>query len=147
MAQENLLGFKAAVYEFTALSRFGGFRWQEFAMDSTTKIKYYVLPDGTKVIRAFTLKNLIFYDVDECRIARPLMQRDVMAKLGKKYDVQTNRTNGQIINFARAVENCSIFGPVELGLNIVTSAQILGMVTLSQKISFAVTKTKKAYST
>ena len=66
MAQENLLGFKAAVYEFTALGRFGGFCWQEFAMDSTTKIKYYVLPDGTKVIRAFTLKNFIFYDVDEC---------------------------------------------------------------------------------
>ena len=66
MAQENLLGFKAAVYEFTALSRFGGFRWQEFAMDSTTKIKYYVLPDGTKVIMTFTLKNVIFYDMDEC---------------------------------------------------------------------------------
>ena len=71
----------------------------------------------------------------------------MLAKLGKKYDVQTNRTNGQIINFARAVENCSIFGPVELGLNIATSVQILGMVTPSQKISFAFTKTKKAYST
>ena len=104
MAQENLLGFKAAVYEFTALGRFGGFRWQEFAMDSTTKIKYYVLPDGTKAVRAFTVKNFIFYNVDECRITRPLMKWDLMAKLGTEYDVQKHRMNGKIINFAQAVE-------------------------------------------
>ena len=51
LAQEDPLGFKAAVYEFTALGCFGGFCRQEFAMDSKNKIYYYFLTDNTKVGR------------------------------------------------------------------------------------------------
>jgi len=36
-AKEDPLGFKAAVYEFTQLGSYGGFRQQEFAMDSRAK--------------------------------------------------------------------------------------------------------------
>ena len=113
LAQEDPLGFKAAAYEFTALGCFGAFRRQEFAMDSKTKICYYFLPDGTKVVRAFTVKNFIFYDVDEGRIARPLMKRDLTQNLGTEYDVQKNCMNGQVINFARLAEIYRKFCPVE----------------------------------
>ena len=100
LAQDNLLRFKAAVYDFTTLGCFGAFRRQEFAIDSKTKICYYFLSDGTKVVRAFTVKNFISYDVDACRIDQPLKKRDLIKKLGTEYDVQNNCTNGQVINFA-----------------------------------------------
>ena len=54
-AEEDPLGFKAAVYEFTQLGSFGGFRQQEFAMDSKSQIKYYVKPNGDLVVRAFAV--------------------------------------------------------------------------------------------
>ena len=60
-AKEDPLGFKAAVYEFTQLGSFGGFRQQEFAMDSKNQIKYYVKPNGDLVVRAFTVSNFLFY--------------------------------------------------------------------------------------
>ena len=61
-AKEDPLGFKAAVYEFAQLGSFGGFRQQEFAMDSKSQIKHYVKPNGNLVVRAFTVRNFIFYD-------------------------------------------------------------------------------------
>ena len=94
LAQEDPLGFKAAVYDFTALGCFGRFLKQEFAMDSKNKICYYFLPDDTKVVRAFTIKNFTFYDVDACRIYQPLMKQDLIKKLGTEYDVQINCMNG-----------------------------------------------------
>ena len=58
--EEDPLGFKAAVYEFTQLGSFGGFRQQEFAMDSKSqKIKYYVKLNGDLVVRAFTVSNFL----------------------------------------------------------------------------------------
>ena len=58
-AEEDPLGFKAAVYEFTQLCSFGGFRQQEFSMDSKSQIKYYVKPNGDLVVRAFTVSNFL----------------------------------------------------------------------------------------
>ena len=101
LAQEDPLGFKAAAFEFTALGRFGGFRQQEFCMDSKNSIKYYVLPNGTAVVRAFTVKNFIFFDEDACKVMRPLQQRDLNERIGTEYDLQKNRMNGQIISYAR----------------------------------------------
>ena len=54
----NSLGFQSAAWNYTAVGRYGGFRVQEFCMDSKYTIGYYVLPDGTYVVRAFTVKNL-----------------------------------------------------------------------------------------
>ena len=51
-------------------------------MDSRTKIKYYVLPDDTKVVRAVTVNNFRFYEEYEYRIARSLMKQEPTAKLG-----------------------------------------------------------------
>ena len=72
LAQGNVLGFKATAIEFTALGRFGGFRQHEFCMDSKTSIKYYVLPNGTTVVRVYTGRNFIFFDEDACKVVCPL---------------------------------------------------------------------------
>ena len=63
MAQENPFGFRASVYKFAALGCSGGFFQQEFAMDSKTKMKDYVLLDGTKMIRTSAVTNFMFYNV------------------------------------------------------------------------------------
>ena len=126
LAQEDPLGFKAAVFEFTALGRFGGFRQQEFCMDSKTVIKYYVLPNGTAVVRAFTVKNFIFLDEDACKVMHPLQQRDLNERIATEYDLQKNRMNGQILSYARLPFEHRAYCPVVLGLNIVARAEVLG---------------------
>ena len=126
LAEEDPLGFAAAAFDFTALGRFGGFRQQEFCMDSKKKIKYYVIPNGTKVVRAFTVKNFIFFDEDACRIVHPLLQRDLAERIGNEYDIQKNRMNGQILSYARLSSEHVAYCPVALGLNIVARAEVLG---------------------
>jgi len=95
-------------------------------MDSKKNIKYYVMPNGTRVVRAFTVKNFIFYDMDACKIMRPLRQRDLADRIGNEYDIQKNRMNGQILSYARLSKIHSAYCPVEIGLNIVARAEVLG---------------------
>ncbi|KAL7527743.1 hypothetical protein ACHAXR_002105, partial [Thalassiosira sp. AJA248-18] len=128
LSHEDPLGFNAAVYDFVfvALGRFGGFRQQEFCMDTKRRIKYYVMPDGTKVVRAFTRKNFIFCDVGGIIITDPLANRELAAKIGTEYDIQKNRMNGQIIVFVRLSAEYRRYCPVVAGQNIVTRAEVLG---------------------
>ena len=49
LAQDDSLGFCAVAWDFTNLGN--------FAMESQNKIHYYILLDGTKLVRAFTVKN------------------------------------------------------------------------------------------
>ncbi|KAL7525503.1 hypothetical protein ACHAXR_001038, partial [Thalassiosira sp. AJA248-18] len=125
LSKEDPLGFKACVWDFTGLGRFGGFRQQEFAMDSKKSIKQYVLPDGSTVVRCFTTGDFIMYDKYNVRIKDPLRKRAMIMFLGTHFGVQKNRMNGQIVNHARLPaypEYC----PVNLGCSILTRAQLLG---------------------
>jgi len=126
MSRDDPLGFKAAAYEFTALGRFGGFRQQEFCMDSKRTIKYYVMPNGAQIVRAFTVKNFIFYDEDKVTLIKPLRQRELAARIGTEYDIQKNRMNNQILSYARLALEHQDYCPVVLGLNIVARAEVLG---------------------
>ena len=54
------LGFRRAIWLWTALARYGAFRRQEFAMERKDKIQVYVKPNGELVVRAFTLQNFLF---------------------------------------------------------------------------------------
>ena len=87
-AEEDPLGFKAAIYEFTQLGSFGGFRQQKFAMDSKNQIKYYVKPNGDLDVRAFTVSNFLFYNKDGVLVKKPLRDRKLIKKLGMLYDIQ-----------------------------------------------------------
>ena len=125
LARSDKLGFRGAVFDFTALGEYGGFRQQEWCMDSKNEIKHYIMPDGTQVVRAFTVKNFIMFDDDNVRLPKPLARRRAIRKLGIEYDVQKNRCNGQIIAYLRLPKE-PIWCPVELALNILTRAQVLG---------------------
>ena len=126
LAQEDGLGFKACVWDFTGVGRFGGFRLQEFAMDSKHTIKYYILPDGTAVVRCFTNKNFIARGEHRERISKPLFNRKAVKQLGTQFEVQKNRMNGQEIDHARLPATFAAYCPVELGLKILARADYLG---------------------
>jgi hypothetical protein len=119
--------FQLAIWYWTALGRLGGFRCQEFAMDKPTKIRVYVKPDGTHVVRAFTLKNFIFHDIHSSRIPwrQALLSPQTVHKISTEYDIQKNRVNGQIISFVREPRFPALC-PVSISLDIVRLAADLG---------------------
>ena len=121
----NPLGFRSAAWNYTAVGRYGGFRAQEFCMDSKYTIRYYVLPDGTYVVRAFTVKNFICYDDKGDVIDEPLTARHRVVVGATQYDVQKNRMNGQIISYRR-LDGQPDYCAVENMLEILTRAQVLG---------------------
>ena len=120
-------GARKAIWHWTGLGHFGGFRRQEFAMDKSDEIQYYVKPNGELIVCAFTLSNFIFYDVDGMPVDRQacLNNRSLAQQLGQQYDIQKNRMNGQIITVHREPA-FPPFCPVELGLDIVEMAMALG---------------------
>ena len=129
-AQENRFSFRACIWDFTALGKFGGFREQEFAMERPYAIRYYVLPNGDKVVRAFVLRNFLFYADELVRIPvhEALRDRARVQRAGLQYDIQKNRQNGQVIAYVRVASHPA-YCPVELGLDICHRAIQLGQGT------------------
>lgn len=119
--------FQLAIWYWTALGRLGGFRCQEFAMDKPTTIRVYVKPDGTHIVRAFTLKNFIFHDSHSSRIPwqQALLSPQTVQKVSTEYDIQKNRVNGQLISFVREPRFPALC-PVEIALAIIRLATDIG---------------------
>lgn len=119
--------FHTAVWYWTALGRLGGFRCQEFAMDKPDNIRVYIKPDGTQVVRAFTLTNFIFHDMHSSRITwtQALATPAIVHKISTEYDIQKNRVNGQLISFVREPRFQSMC-PVCISLSILRLAVELG---------------------
>ena len=86
------VSFCRAVWLWTDLSRYGGFRRQEFAMKKKEVIQVYVIPNGTCVVRAFAIKNFLFYDIDGIIIdyEEVLLDRSLANQAGQQYDIQKN---------------------------------------------------------
>ena len=84
------LGFEMAVWYWTALGRLGGFRCQEFAMDTVDTIRVYVKPDSTHVTRAFTLCNFISKDNNCARVPwrQALATLQSVHTISTEYDIQ-----------------------------------------------------------
>jgi len=128
LAQDDSLGFRAAAWDFTNLGKYERFREQEFAMESRNKLRYYVLPDGTKVVRTFTVKYFIMYNKAGVIIEKPLDgPRALCEKLETEYDVQKNGTNKQIILVVR-VNAFPDFDPLESGYDVIERATALGSI-------------------
>ena len=65
-------------------------------MDSQIKIKYFTM-NCEQIVRAFQIKNFLFYDWDKYTVPLALQNHDAVKKLGLEYDVQNNRMHGHII--------------------------------------------------
>jgi hypothetical protein len=118
-------GFRATAWDITDMGRFGGFRQQEYAMDSRTEIKFYVLPNGARVARAFTVSNFIFLDKQGQRVKEPLLDEGNILDVGTQFDVQKNRVNGQVMYFRRE-DDFPRYCPVRAGLRLLWRARTLG---------------------
>ncbi|EJK45582.1 hypothetical protein THAOC_35794, partial [Thalassiosira oceanica] len=94
-------GFRRIAWLFTNVGRYAGLRIQEYGMDSCDVIKYYVLPDGTKVMRAFAVKDLLFYDEDGVLLSGLPANRESVEAVGLFFEIQKNRQNRQTQKFAR----------------------------------------------
>ena len=134
---KDSVGFRSAAWDWTALGRYGGFRAQEFCMEKSKKIRYYAMPDGTLIVRAFVHRNFTYYDGEGTRMddELALRKRRLVQAAGQIYDVQKNRQNGQEITQARLQPNpeldagpCSTSDlcPVRRSLSIKTRANVLG---------------------
>ena len=90
-------------------------------------IQRYVKPDGTTVIRAFCLRNFLFFDEDDMVLDRELAlaNSELVLQVGQHYDVQKNRVNDQVIKQMRNKERPE-FCPVQASLDIVDVALHLG---------------------
>ena len=88
--ESSHFGARKAIWYWTGLGHFGGFRWQEFAMDKATEIQYYVKHNGEHVLQAFTLSNFIFYNDDGMPVNRQacLNHRPLAQQLGQQYYIQ-----------------------------------------------------------
>ena len=82
LAKQDPLGFQVCAWDIVGMGYFGGYQHQEYAMDPRTEVKYYVRPDGTCVVRAFTMKKIIFYDGDNVILGKPLLNRKGVKKMG-----------------------------------------------------------------
>ena len=96
-------------------------RWRK------TIIQVYVKPDGTQVMRAFTLKDFIWYDEDGMIVSLDtvLSNRLLAAQVGHHYEIQKNRMNNQIMTQNRD-KNCPHLYAVEVSLDIVQLAMKCG---------------------
>ena len=96
-------------------------------MEKKQVIQYYVKPDGTKVVRAFCLKDFVWYDENGMIISltKVLANRELAAQVGHHYEIQKNRMNNQIVS-----QNCDTAYPtlcaVETSIAIVELAMQCG---------------------
>ena len=65
----HALSFRKAIWLWTKLGRYTGFRCQEFAMESRSVLQVYVKPNGTHVVRAFMMKHFIWFNDDGMIVA------------------------------------------------------------------------------
>ena len=96
-------------------------------MDKPDTIRVYIKPDGTQVVRAFTLTNFLFHDMHSSRISwkQALATPATVHKISTEYDIQKNRVNGQLISFVREPRFQSMC-PVCISLSILRLAVDLG---------------------
>ena len=120
-------GFRRAMWLWTNVGRYAGFRRQEFAMEKKDVIQVYVKPNGDQVVRAFTVKDFIFYDDDGMQIEFQAVKssRDLAEQVGHHYGIQKNRVNNQVITQNR---DCTFpkLCAVETSIEIVLLAEALG---------------------
>ena len=69
-------------------------------MEKKQVIQYYVKPDGTKVVRAFCLKDFVWCDENGMIISLSdvLANTGLTAQVGCHSEIQKNRMNTQLVS-------------------------------------------------
>ena len=120
--------FRTVMWHIVNKGRYLGFRRQEYAMERQDKIDYYLLPSGARVMRAFAVEDIKFFDSSGLQLARlPQTQeaREAIDAAGALFKIQKNRQNGQLQRCQRN-RRYRKFCFVESAIALVDNAIFLG---------------------
>ncbi len=97
------------LFNILTLARFIGPRVSEYAQTTQDKVDYHVYPSGTRVIKAFTANDFVFYDkkghvltkIDDSSF-------DLATSVQITWRIQKNHQNSQKIKFSPDTKNPAI---------------------------------------
>jgi hypothetical protein len=119
-SDQNLL------FDMLTLSRFIGPCISEYGQTTQDKGDYHVYPSGTRVIKAFTANDFVFYDKSG-QVLKKIddLTLDLATSGQITWRIQKNCQNGQKIKLSADTKNPAIC-PVRVALRMVMRASCLG---------------------
>jgi hypothetical protein len=121
-SDQNLL------FGILTLACFIGPRVSEYAQTTQDKIDYHVYPSGTRIIKAFTANDFLFYDKNG-HILKKIddSSLDLATSIQITWRIQKNRQNGQKIKLSADTKNpaiCPIQGALQMVMRACHLAQL-----------------------
>ena len=115
----------SVLFNAVALGRITGFRLGEFAQNKQSTVDYHTYPSGTKVVKAMTSNDFVFFD-SKGRKLKKFDQDDFEAVSSMKitWRIQKNRQNGQSLKIAADKTN-PLICPVRNAMQLVERARRL----------------------
>jgi hypothetical protein len=102
-SDQNLL------FDILILAHFIGPHVSEYAQTTQDKVDYHVYPSGTRVIKAFTANNFVFYNKNGHIITKiDNSSLDFAASVQITWRIQKNHENGQKIKLSADTKNSAI---------------------------------------
>jgi hypothetical protein len=128
-------------FDMLTLSCFIGPRFSEYAQTTQDKVDYHVYLSGTRVIKAFTANDFVFYDKSG-HVLKKINNSTLnfATSVQITWRIQKNRQNGQKIKLSAYTKNPAIC-PVRGALQMVMRASRLGQ---PDDMPVACYRTKKA---
>jgi hypothetical protein len=128
-------------FDIPTQARFIGPRASEYAQTTQDKLDYHVYPSGTRVIKAFTANDFVFYDKNNHVLKKIDDSSFILAvSVQITWRIQKNRQNGQMIKLSADTKNPAIC-PIRGALGMVTRARHLAQ---PYNMLVACYRTKKA---
>ncbi len=108
------------------LSHFIGPRVSKYAQTTQDRVDNHVYPSGTRVIKAFTTNDFVYYDKSG-HILKKIDNStlDTATSVQITWRIQKNRQNGQKIKLSADTKNSAIC-PIQGALQMVMRASRLG---------------------
>jgi hypothetical protein len=129
------------IFDMLTLSPFIGPRINKYAQTTQDKVDYHVYPSGTRIIKAFTANDFVFYDKSGHvlkKIDHSTLNTATSVQI--TWRIQKNCQNGQKIKLSADTKNPAIC-PVQGALRMVMRASHLGQ---PDNMPVACYRTKKA---
>ena len=141
-ASHSLDSDRNLLFDILTLARYIGPRVSEYAQTTQNKVDYHVYPNGTRVIKAFTPNDFIFYDKNKnIQSTFDESSLSLIASVKITWRIQKNRQNGQSITLVADTKAPDIC-PVKGAFRILMRARRLGQANDTMPI--ACYRTKKS---
>jgi hypothetical protein len=97
------------LFDILTLARFIGPCISEYTQTTQDKVDYHVYPLGTRIIKAFTAKDFIFYNKNN-HVLKKIDNSSLILALSIQitWRIQKNRQNGQKIKLSADMKNPAI---------------------------------------